>query len=46
MHHHRSKVWTIIKGEGEFAFYGEISRVKPGDVLEIPVGAKALNKCN
>jgi len=40
MHHHRSEVWTIIKGEGEFAFNGEIRRVKPGDVLEIPVGAK------
>ena len=40
MHYHRSEVWTIIKGEGEFAFNGEIRRVKPGDVLEIPVGAK------
>jgi mannose-1-phosphate guanylyltransferase len=40
MHHYRSEVWTIIKGEGEFAFNGEIRRVKPGDVLEIPVGAK------
>lgn len=40
MHNHRSEVWTIIKGEGEFAFNGEIRRVKPGEVLEIPVGAK------
>ncbi|AIE61454.1 sugar phosphate nucleotidyltransferase [Bacillus methanolicus] len=40
MHHHRNEVWTIIKGEGEFAFNGEIRRVKPGDVLEIPAGAK------
>jgi mannose-1-phosphate guanylyltransferase len=40
MHYHRSEVWTIIKGEGEFALNGEIRRVKPGDVLEIPVGAK------
>ncbi|PAC34385.1 sugar phosphate nucleotidyltransferase [Caldifermentibacillus hisashii] len=40
MHNHRSEVWTIIKGDGEFAFNGEIRRVKPGDVLEIPVGAK------
>jgi mannose-1-phosphate guanylyltransferase len=40
MHHHRSEVWTIIKGEGEFALNGEIRRVKPGDVLEIPVGSK------
>ncbi|MDQ0162545.1 sugar phosphate nucleotidyltransferase [Aeribacillus alveayuensis] len=40
MHHHRSEIWTIIKGEGEFAFNGEIRHVRPGDVLEIPVGAK------
>lgn len=40
MHYHRSEVWTIINGEGEFAFNGEIRRVKPGDVLEIPVGSK------
>jgi len=40
MHHHRSEVWTIIKGEGEFALNGEIRRVKQGDVLEIPVGSK------
>ncbi|UQD53490.1 mannose-1-phosphate guanylyltransferase [Bacillus methanolicus] len=40
MHHHRNEVWTIIKGEGEFAFNGEIRRVKPCDVLEIPAGAK------
>ncbi|MBE2935648.1 cupin domain-containing protein [Anoxybacillus flavithermus] len=40
MHHHRSEVWTIIKGEGEFALDGEIRFVKPGDVLEIPIGAK------
>lgn len=38
MHYHRSEVWTIIKGE--FALNGEIRRVKPGDVLEILVGAK------
>ncbi|ARA98324.1 sugar phosphate nucleotidyltransferase [Geobacillus thermodenitrificans] len=40
MHRYRSEVWTIIRGEGEFALNGEIRRVKPGDVLEIPVGAK------
>jgi mannose-1-phosphate guanylyltransferase len=39
MHNHRNEVWTIIKGEGLFAFNGEITQVKPGDVLEIPAGA-------
>ncbi|GGK34166.1 mannose-1-phosphate guanylyltransferase [Caldalkalibacillus thermarum] len=39
-HHKRSEVWTIIRGEGEFALDGQIRRVQTGDVLEIPVGAK------
>ena len=39
-HNHRSEVWTIINGEGLYAFNGVVSRVKPGDVLNIPVGAK------
>jgi mannose-1-phosphate guanylyltransferase len=36
-HYARSEVWTIIKGEGEFALNDEIRVVKPGDVLIIPV---------
>jgi mannose-1-phosphate guanylyltransferase len=40
LHHKRSEVWTIIRGEGEFALDGVISPVKPGDVLQIPVKAK------
>ncbi|WP_085506170.1 sugar phosphate nucleotidyltransferase [Thalassobacillus devorans] len=39
-HYARSEVWTIIKGEGEFALNEEIRNVKPGDVLVIPVEAK------
>jgi mannose-1-phosphate guanylyltransferase len=45
-HYKRSEVWTIIRGEGEFALNGEIHLVKKGDVLVIPVesehGIKAL----
>ncbi|MBW8350259.1 mannose-1-phosphate guanylyltransferase [Bacillus sp. IITD106] len=37
-HSYRKEVWTIIKGEGEFAFNDEIWIVKPGDVLQIGVG--------
>nr|WP_249316530.1 sugar phosphate nucleotidyltransferase [Bacillus sp. FJAT-50079] len=37
-HFYRSEVWTIIKGEGEFAFNDEICKVKPGDVLKIDPG--------
>lgn len=40
LHHKRSEVWTIIEGEGEFALNDEIYKVKPGDVLQIPKGAK------
>jgi len=39
-HYARSEVWTIIKGEGEFALNDEIRNVKPGDFLEIPIEAK------
>lgn len=45
-HFQRSEVWTIIKGEGEFALNDEIRIVKPGDVLIIPVEAKHGIKAN
>ena len=37
-HYHRSEVWTIIKGEGVFIQNDKLRVVRPGDVLEIPVG--------
>lgn len=46
MHYARKEVWTIIKGEGEFALNDEIRTVKPGDVLVIPVEAKHGIKAN
>lgn len=39
-HHMRSEIWTIVAGTGEFALDGNLSQVKTGDVLRIPVGAK------
>jgi mannose-1-phosphate guanylyltransferase len=39
-HYHRSEVWTVIKGYGEFVLNDQIFQVNPGDVLEIPVSAK------
>lgn len=39
-HLHRSEVWMIVTGEGEFILNDQIRLVGPGDVLEIPVGAK------
>lgn len=38
LHHHRSEVWTIIKGNGLFVQNGAIREVFPGDVLEINIG--------
>jgi mannose-1-phosphate guanylyltransferase len=37
-HQHRSEVWTIIRGEGVFVQNDNLRVVRPGDVLEIPVG--------
>jgi mannose-1-phosphate guanylyltransferase len=39
-HYKRSEVWVIVQGEGEFVLDGVLSYVKPGDVLNIPVGGK------
>ncbi|GEB35491.1 MULTISPECIES: sugar phosphate nucleotidyltransferase [Brevibacillus] len=39
-HHFRSEVWMIVEGEGEFVLNDRLMIVKPGDVVEIPVGAK------
>ncbi len=36
IHHHRSEVWTFIDGEGLFILDGNITRVKRGDVVNIP----------
>lgn len=40
LHHKRSEIWTIVKGEGEFAVNGEIRRIRAGEVLDIPVETK------
>lgn len=39
-HRKRSEVWVIVAGEGEFVLNDRLSLVGPGDVLQIPVGAK------
>ena len=33
-------IWTVIRGEGEFALDGAIRPVRAGDVLEIPAGIR------
>ncbi len=39
-HKHRMEVWTIIKGTGKFVLDNQMYQVHPGDVLEIPKGAR------
>ncbi|MGG3800932.1 sugar phosphate nucleotidyltransferase [Metabacillus fastidiosus] len=39
-HRYRREIWTIVKGEGEFALNGLLYSVKVGDVLHIPIGAE------
>lgn len=39
-HLYRNEVWTIIKGEGIFVQSGRLQVVRPGDVLQIPIGNK------
>ena len=39
-HEKREEVWTVVKGEGLFAHEDRIEYVKPGSVLQIPIGTK------
>ena len=39
-HHYRSEVWVVVSGKGEFVLDGHLRMVSPGEVLEIPTGAK------
>lgn len=39
-HQQRSEIWTVIKGEGLFVHNDQLRVVRPGDVLQIPVGEK------
>lgn len=39
-HQRRTEVWTLTQGEGEFILDNVAIKVKAGDVLKIPTGAK------
>ena len=47
-HFHRSEVWTFVEGDGLFVYDGEVSHVKAGDTVIIPIGhwhcLKAISK--
>jgi mannose-1-phosphate guanylyltransferase len=40
MHFKRKETWVIVSGEGEFVRDGRWRKVGPGDVLQIPRGAR------
>ena len=37
-HKHRAEHWFIVQGRGEVTIDGAISKVKPGDTGEFPIG--------
>lgn len=39
-HEHRSEVWTVLSGSGRTVVDGEVRSIKPGDVINLPVGSK------
>jgi len=39
-HQKRSEVWTIVRGKGTITLNDEVNKYHPGDVIEIPQGAK------
>ncbi|MFD2369939.1 sugar phosphate nucleotidyltransferase [Brevibacillus sp. GCM10020057] len=39
-HLQRSEVWVVVAGEGDFVLDGRLQHIQPGDVLQIPQGAK------
>jgi mannose-1-phosphate guanylyltransferase len=46
MHCKRQEVWNIISGEGEVIIDGIFKTVKPGDVIQIPLGARHALKAS
>ena len=45
-HHHRSEVWTIVKGAATVTLNGEIIKYNEGEVVFVPQGAKHRVKNN
>jgi mannose-6-phosphate isomerase len=39
-HKHRAEVWTIVKGKGRITLDGIVKDYNPGEVAQIPLGAK------
>jgi mannose-1-phosphate guanylyltransferase len=39
-HNYRQEVWTIVKGEGVLLLNDHFKVIRPGDVVEVPIGMK------
>ncbi len=39
-HERRDEVWTVISGEGRAVIDGKVKKVKPGDVIRLPIGCR------
>ncbi|PGV53356.1 sugar phosphate nucleotidyltransferase [Bacillus sp. AFS037270] len=39
-HKYRREVWTIVNGEGVLLLNNEFKVIRPGDIVEIPIGTK------
>ena len=39
-HEHREEVWTVVEGRGKTIVDGVETKIKTGDVVKIPKGAK------
>ena len=39
-HEHRREIWNVVSGEGMVLLDGKEMSVKPGDIVELPIGSR------
>ena len=45
-HFHRTETWVVVEGSGEVILDGEIKKVRRGDTVVVPVGARHAVKAD
>lgn len=45
-HEHRDEIWTIVSGQGDLMLNEHLTKVKTGDVVHIPAGARHSIRAN
>lgn len=45
-HEHRKEIWTILSGNGQVIIDGIERMIRPGDIIELPIGSKHMIKAN